>query len=430
MFRFFKYDDTGYTDLENSIFSNLNQTQFDRLNDKITIEEIDYRLSTVKELCDNCNNSETFINETMNARPTHRIIRTPGAKGTIPETNDHTDGSWLPTDLYNGEVLINITDNVAYIRSGNEIRSWQLNPIDLVSPVAFEYIEPESITVGNPPAEVMFYGSGLDQITGVNYDTLDWGVIVSDFEVLSQEEIILIIDASQANLEGSSGVTLEIPFITSFDEIITASLSLTANSIPQGDPVITSIEPYEDNTFVPGEQTVIIFGNNLNSREGLSINPENDMITQLSYEFDADNNILAQMDIPQEVLDTQQTFVLSYTGYLSEPFTVLLNSSVQKSQPKIETVTDIEGNPVIVGTTELIINGSGFGSSSSLTLFVNDGSEEQIPYGDITTADNVILVSGCDLGPPYADREIGIIVTGTASGNSDTYYFTLTNQIQ
>jgi len=430
MFRFFKYDETGYADFENSIFSNLNQTQFDRLNDKITIEEIDYRLSTVKELCDNCNNSETFINETMNTRPTHRIIRTPGAKGTIPETDDHTDGSWLPTDLYNGEVLINTTDNAAYIRSENEIRSWQLNPIDVVSPVVIEYIEPESITVGNPPAEVTFYGSGLDQITGVDYETLDWDVTVSDFEVLSQEEIVLTIDPSQANLEGSSGVTLEIPFITSFDEIVTASLSLVAESMPQGDPVITSIEPYENNVFIPGEQTVIIFGNDLNNREGLSINPENDMITQLSYEFDADNNILVQMDIPQEVLDTQQTFVLSYTGYLSEPFTVLLNSSVQKSQPQIKTVTDIEGNPVIVGTTELIINGSGFGSSPSLTLFVNDGSEEQIPYGDMTTADNVILVSGCDLRSPYADREIGSIVTDTASGNSDTYYFTLTNQIQ
>ncbi|MCF6185346.1 MAG: hypothetical protein L3J56_12135, partial [Bacteroidales bacterium] len=252
------------------------------------------------------------------------------AKGTIPATNDHTDGSWYPTDLYNGEVLINTADNIAYIRSGNEIRSWQLNPVDPNPPVEFEFIEPESLIAGNPPVEVMFYGSGLDRITGVNMFEINYGVTVSSFEVLGQGQISLIIDASEANLEESSGVTLEIPFIIeSDDNVIKASLSLLANSITQGDPVITSIEPFENNVFVAGIQTVIIFGNDLSSREGLSINPENDMITQLSCEFDADNNILAQMDIPQEVLDTEQTFELSYDGYLSEPYTVLLYSNQQ-----------------------------------------------------------------------------------------------------
>lgn len=331
MFRFFKYDETGYTDFENSIFSNLDSSQFDSENDKITVDEIEYRISTIKELCDNCNNSETFINETMTTRPSHRTITTLGAKGTIPATNDHTDSSWLPTDLYNGEVLINTTDNIAYIRSGNEIRSWNLNPVIVNPVIRFQLIEPESLTVGSPPIEVLFYGIGFDQITGVDSDAIEYGVTVSDFEALGPEQISLIIDPSEANLEGSLMATLLIQFTTLSGNNVSVSLFLTEDSIPQGNPEITSIEPYGNSVFVPGEQTVIIFGNELNSREGLSINAESETIIVLSQEFDDDNNIVAIMDIPEKHLDRDQSFVLSYTGYTTEAFLVFLNSTNNNS---------------------------------------------------------------------------------------------------
>jgi len=422
MFSFFKYDETGYTDFGNSIFSNLDSSQFDITNDKVTIEDIDYRISTIRELCDNCNNSETYLNETMTTRPTHRIITTPGAKGTIPATNDHTDGSWLPTDLYNGEVLINTSDNIAYIRSGNEIRSWQLNPIDINPPVAFEFIEPESLTVGNPPHEVMFYGSGLDRITGIDYNAIEYGVTVSGFEVLSQEQISLIIDTSQANIGGSSGVTLEIPFIIESDtNLIKASLSLLANSIPQGDPVITNIEPFGNNVFVAGQQTVKISGIDLTGREGLSINPENDMITQLSYEFDADNNILAQMDIPAELLDTMQSFVLSYDGYLSEPFQVNLRSQeiLPPVVPEIISITDIYTNPVSTETTNVVINGADFTEQSTVSI-AETVTGEQIPYGNLTRTDTTIIVAGVDLSSFGGSSLIFIVSNGETPSNEFT----------
>lgn len=45
-----------------------------------------------------------------------------GVVGTIPASNDHTDGSWLETDLYIGEGLLNTADDILYIRTDNGIK--------------------------------------------------------------------------------------------------------------------------------------------------------------------------------------------------------------------------------------------------------------------------------------------------------------------
>ena len=50
----------------------------------------------------------------------HRLS-TSGQTFTIPVSNDHTDETWLSTDLYIGEIGINITDDKAYFRTNNGI---------------------------------------------------------------------------------------------------------------------------------------------------------------------------------------------------------------------------------------------------------------------------------------------------------------------
>jgi hypothetical protein len=50
----------------------------------------------------------------------HRIT-TSGQGFTIPTSNDHTDETWLATDLYIGEIGINVTDDKAYMRTNNGI---------------------------------------------------------------------------------------------------------------------------------------------------------------------------------------------------------------------------------------------------------------------------------------------------------------------
>lgn len=44
-----------------------------------------------------------------------------GAVATIPSTSDHTDGSWLVTDIYVGELFLNTTDNILQTRTDSGI---------------------------------------------------------------------------------------------------------------------------------------------------------------------------------------------------------------------------------------------------------------------------------------------------------------------
>jgi len=48
----------------------------------------------------------------------HRIT-TAGQQFTIPTSNDHTDETWLSTDLYIGELGMNITDDKLWFRTNN-----------------------------------------------------------------------------------------------------------------------------------------------------------------------------------------------------------------------------------------------------------------------------------------------------------------------
>lgn len=50
----------------------------------------------------------------------HRIS-TSGQKFSVPTSNDHTDETWLATDLYIGEIGINVSDDTIYFRSNNGI---------------------------------------------------------------------------------------------------------------------------------------------------------------------------------------------------------------------------------------------------------------------------------------------------------------------
>ena len=44
-----------------------------------------------------------------------------GSEPTIPTSGDHEDGTWLPTDLYTGELFMNSADNKLWIRTDNGI---------------------------------------------------------------------------------------------------------------------------------------------------------------------------------------------------------------------------------------------------------------------------------------------------------------------
>jgi hypothetical protein len=55
------------------------------------------------------------------SRLKHHRISTSGQEFTIPTSEDHTDETWLSTDLYIGEIGVNITDDTMYFRTNNGI---------------------------------------------------------------------------------------------------------------------------------------------------------------------------------------------------------------------------------------------------------------------------------------------------------------------
>jgi hypothetical protein len=48
-------------------------------------------------------------------------VTTAGTQFTVPTSNDHTDETWLSTDLYIGEIGINLTDDKVFMRTNNGI---------------------------------------------------------------------------------------------------------------------------------------------------------------------------------------------------------------------------------------------------------------------------------------------------------------------
>ena len=53
-----------------------------------------------------------------------RLIKgtdTGGVLPTIPASNDHTDGSWIVTDIYNREFFLNTADKILYVRCQNDL---------------------------------------------------------------------------------------------------------------------------------------------------------------------------------------------------------------------------------------------------------------------------------------------------------------------
>lgn len=55
------------------------------------------------------------------SRILHHRLTAPGALFTIPSSSDHTDETWASTDLYIGELGINVTDDKIFMRTNNGI---------------------------------------------------------------------------------------------------------------------------------------------------------------------------------------------------------------------------------------------------------------------------------------------------------------------
>ena len=55
------------------------------------------------------------------SRIINHSLTTSGTKFTVPTSNDHTDETWLSTDLYIGELGVNVADDTVFVRTNNGI---------------------------------------------------------------------------------------------------------------------------------------------------------------------------------------------------------------------------------------------------------------------------------------------------------------------
>ena len=56
---------------------------------------------------------------------------------TVPATSDHRDGSWLATDIYEGEWYLDKDTGTAYTRNGSSIVSLSGSPLPTVTSITF-----------------------------------------------------------------------------------------------------------------------------------------------------------------------------------------------------------------------------------------------------------------------------------------------------
>lgn len=69
----------------------------------------------------------------------HRLS-TPGLEPTVAPNDDHTGGSWSATDIYTGELCVNVNDDRVFVRTNNGILEiTTMGTMSLINPI-WEYL--------------------------------------------------------------------------------------------------------------------------------------------------------------------------------------------------------------------------------------------------------------------------------------------------
>jgi len=125
-----------------------------------------------------------------------------GTAPTVPSSNDHTDGTWIATDIYKGELFYNQADNCLWTRSDNGVEclvcstGWQSftnqdlnsNPVDIVGleargagiaviPVGIDFAIDAGVTAYDFPVKgiELVYNGFTDTIANVTQSLINSG---------------------------------------------------------------------------------------------------------------------------------------------------------------------------------------------------------------------------------------------------------------
>jgi hypothetical protein len=122
--------------------------------------------------------------QSTNFRNLIKRTNTTGEVPTIPVSNDHTDGTWISTDIYSGEFFINTADAKAWYRAGAVIKE-----IDVAAVTALTDLSDVSM-VGSPAptnGQVLTYNS-----TSGKWENADNNALVSITDITYANLVIAI----------------------------------------------------------------------------------------------------------------------------------------------------------------------------------------------------------------------------------------------
>lgn len=126
-----------------------------------------------------------------NAEKVRRIekhTKTTGVIPTVPQSNDHTDGTWIATDIYEGEIFVNLADKIVFSREGSNII--ELGSYD--APVTYDDITVIGVNIGE-------LNDG---------DIIPAGTLVDDvFQLILNKRVAAVYDNPEANLTLSGTAT-------------------------------------------------------------------------------------------------------------------------------------------------------------------------------------------------------------------------------
>ena len=154
-----------------------------------------------------------------------------GASATIPVSNDHTDGSWLITDIYEGELFLNLIDNILQTRTDAGIINLNASSSSDADRVVQDVRYDEGVEKGEPL-----------KITGYNVGS---GIITVEKADASASAEMPSYGLAMANY--SSGATGQMIAVGTLTDVNTSAFS-------EGDTVyvavgggLTNVKPIEPN---------------------------------------------------------------------------------------------------------------------------------------------------------------------------------------
>ena len=305
-----------------------------------------------------------------------------GASATIPVSNDHTDGSWLITDIYEGELFLNLIDNILQTRTDAGIINLNASSSSDADRVVQDVRYDEGVEKGEPLI-----------ITGYNVGS---GIITVEKADASASAEMPSYGLAMANY--SSGATGQMITVGTLTDVDTSAFS-------EGDTVyvavgggLTNVKPIEPNLI---QNVGFVARSNVNngSIEVVAIGRAN--------------------DVPN--LPVGHTFI----GTATNPTTIDLTTELNSKQDTLVSGTNIK---TIAGTSIL---GSGDIPLDNDFTSLNDTPEDYTGSGGYAVQVNAgetgleFVASG---GGGGSAQIFSYIFSSNHSGNNTSFYYVFRNK--